>query len=70
MKTQLTPNERIKAAYLHYVKGTEQHTIAIAFEVNVGRVNEACLAIKFAADDPKQFGNLGKVVSKVQISEP
>jgi DNA-binding transcriptional regulator LsrR (DeoR family) len=51
LKAQLTMNERIKAAYLHYVLGVEQQAIAAAFEVNSGRVNEACLAIKLAAED-------------------
>jgi DNA-binding transcriptional regulator LsrR (DeoR family) len=48
-KTSLTLDERITAAYLHYVQGIEQHVIAIAMGVNMGRVNEACLAIKRAA---------------------
>jgi transposase len=54
-KPQLTVNERIKAAYLHYVLGIEQQAVAVAFEVNIGRVNEACLAIKLAAEDPKHL---------------
>lgn len=44
-KTALTPQEKIKAAYLHYVRGINQHDIAVAFEVNPGRVNEACKAV-------------------------
>jgi|KBSMisStandDraft_5_1062788.scaffolds.fasta_scaffold75518_8 DNA-binding transcriptional regulator LsrR (DeoR family) len=47
-KTALTFDERITAAYLHYVQGVEQHVIAMAMGVNMGRVNEACLAIKRA----------------------
>lgn len=54
LKQELTPQERIKAAYLHYVLGVEQQAIAVAFEVNGGRVNEACLAIQIAADAPKE----------------
>jgi len=47
-KTALTFDEKITAAYLHYVQGVEQHVIAMAMGVNMGRVNEACLAIKRA----------------------
>lgn len=45
-KTALTFEEKITAAYLHYVRGVEQTDIAVAFAVNIGRVNEACLAVK------------------------
>jgi hypothetical protein len=53
-KTELTFEERIKAVYLHYIAGTAQQDLAIAYEVNIGRVNEACLAIKIAATHPKE----------------
>lgn len=48
-KAALTPQERIKAAYLHYIRGVTQQDLAVAFEVNIGRVNEACKAIMEAA---------------------
>lgn len=48
LKHALTFNECIKSAYLHYVLGVEQQHIAMAFEVNIGRVNEACVTIKEA----------------------
>lgn len=54
LKAALTVEERIKSAYLHYILGIEQHAIAVAFEVNIGRVNEACLAILAAAQNPKE----------------
>lgn len=54
LKPALTFEERIKAAYLHYVLGVEQQAIAAAFEVNHGRVTEACLAIKAAAGAYKE----------------
>jgi hypothetical protein len=57
-KQDLTVQERIKSAYLHYVKQIEQHDIATAFEVNGGRVNEACLAIDLAARYPKEVRKL------------
>lgn len=46
MKASLTFEEKVTAAYLHYAHGVEQQLIAIAMGVNMGRVNEACLAIK------------------------
>ena len=47
-KTALTFEEKITAAHLHYVQGIDQHVIAFAMNVNMGRVNEACLAVKHA----------------------
>lgn len=61
MKGELTFKERIKAAYLHYVLDMPQQEIAVAFEVNIGRVNEACLAIELAANDPKAVRKYGQV---------
>ena len=52
-KTALTFNEKITAAYLHYVRGVEQQDIAVAFTVNIGRVNEACLTVRDALNPPK-----------------
>ena len=52
LKQQLTFEEAITAAYLHYVEGVEMQTICIAYHVNIGRVSEACKAIKFAARNP------------------
>lgn len=51
-KGALTFEERIIAAYLHFVKGIEQNDIAVAFRVNPGRVAEAVNAIKLAAENP------------------
>jgi hypothetical protein len=52
-KTSLTFEEKIKAAYLHFYKGLDQHTIAeIVFDgINQGRVNEACVAVEKALRD-------------------
>lgn len=47
-KTALTFEEKIIAAHLHYVQGVDQHVIAFAMSVNMGRVNEACMAVKHA----------------------
>jgi len=47
-KTALTFEEKITAAYLHYVHDVDQHIVALAYGINQGRVNEACLAIREA----------------------
>ena len=52
-KQELTERERIKCAYLSIICGIENQHLAIAFEVNMGRVSEAITAIAMAAEDPK-----------------
>ncbi len=49
-KTALTFEEKVKAAYLHFYRGIDQHTIAeIVFDgINQGRVNQACTAVERA----------------------
>jgi hypothetical protein len=54
-KKALTKQERIKCAYLHIIRNVPQQDLAIAFEVNSGRVNEAITAIETAAENPKAF---------------
>ena len=53
-KTALTCNEKLTVAYLHYVRGVEQQDLAVAFAVNMGRVNEACLAVRDALNGKKK----------------
>jgi hypothetical protein len=53
--TDLTERERIKCAYLHCICGIEIMHLAIAYEVNMGRVSEAVTAIKLAAENPKEM---------------
>jgi hypothetical protein len=45
MKTSLTPEEQLIAAYSHYILGIEQQSIAVLMNVNGGRINEACKKI-------------------------
>ncbi len=52
-KTDLTPVERLCVAYLHYARGIEQQDLAVAYNVNGGRISEACTALYKAAQDPK-----------------
>jgi hypothetical protein len=47
-KTALTFEEKITAAFMHYVRMIDQQDIAMLYGVNGGRVNEACLTIKDA----------------------
>ena len=54
-KQELTIHERIKCAYLSLICGVENQHLAIAFEVNMGRVSEAVTAIELAASDPKEM---------------
>jgi len=53
-KTALTPEERITAAFMHYVRKIDQQDIAMLYGVNGGRVNEACRAIMNAAKNTTQ----------------
>lgn len=47
-KTALTPREKLKAAYMHDVRGVAQHILADMFEVNAGRIAEAVTAVRKA----------------------
>jgi len=47
-KTALTFEEKITVAWSHYVKGYPQHDLAAMFNVNAGRVAEACTAVRDA----------------------
>ena len=48
-KTSLTPQEKITAAFMHYVRMIDQQDIAILMGgVNMARVNDACRDIGIA----------------------
>lgn len=49
-KAALTFEEQLACAYLHYAYGVEQNALSVAYRVNIGRVNEACKAIKQACE--------------------
>ena len=51
-KTQLTPDEKLRAAYAHIINGIDQHHISALFGVNSGRVSEACQAVRHACGYP------------------
>ena len=52
-KTALTFEEKITVAWAHYVKGYPQHDLAAIYNVNGGRVAEACAAIRDAVGSKK-----------------
>lgn len=52
-KASLTPDERLRAAYGHFILGIHQHDLAAVMGVNSGRVNEAVMAVRVAITDPK-----------------
>jgi hypothetical protein len=56
-KTSLTFEERITAAFMHYVRDIDQQDIAMLYGVNMGRVNEACVAIRNAVQFRDQADN-------------
>jgi hypothetical protein len=49
----LTGEERIICAYLSVVCDIQHQHLAVAYDVNMGRVSEAVHAIRLAAADPK-----------------
>ena len=53
MPSDLSPEQRIRVAYMHFSRAMSQEDLAACFNVNQGRINEACLAILKAAHDPK-----------------
>lgn len=49
-KAHLTPEEKLKSAYFHLLRGIAQNVLADLFDVNPGRVAEAVDAIREAVD--------------------
>jgi hypothetical protein len=45
MKPDLSARDQLRVAYFHFVCGVEQQLLAHIFEVNSGRINEACKKI-------------------------
>lgn len=52
-KTDLTPDEKVRVAYFHLIRGLDQHMLADIFGVNLGRVNEAITAIREKVEWPE-----------------
>jgi hypothetical protein len=64
MKTDLTSEEKLRAAYAHMIGGVDQHVIAALFGVNPGRINEAIMAVREAIGVEKKT----KVVPTPKLS--
>lgn len=47
-KASLTPEEKLRAAYLHLIRGIAQHVLADVFDVNAGRIAEAVADVRKA----------------------
>ena len=52
-KKALTFEQRITVAWAHYVRGIQQHDLAAIYDVNSGRISEACTAVKEAVMDTR-----------------
>jgi len=51
-KTNLTPEEKLRAACAHLLDGIDQHKIAFIYGVNAGRVSEAVTQVKMTLGFP------------------
>jgi hypothetical protein len=49
----LTPDQKMTAAWAYHVKGVDQHTLAAIYGVNQGRISAACKAVECALKEPK-----------------
>lgn len=52
-KRELTPQEALMVAHAHLIGGVDQHTLASMYSVNQGRVNEAIVVLREAAENHK-----------------
>jgi hypothetical protein len=69
-KPNLTFEEEVTCAYLHYVRGVTQEIVAAAFATNQGRVNEACVKIKRALLAPSKASKARLVEIEAKSDEP
>lgn len=46
MRTSLTFEEKITVAWAHYVRGIAQQDLAALYNINQGRISEACKAVE------------------------
>ena len=65
IKTALTFEEKVTAAYLHHAQGVDQHVVAMAMGVNMGRVNEACVAVRRVLEPKSVPGNVTQLKEKL-----
>lgn len=50
-KTALTPQEVIMVAHAHLIGAVDQHVLAAMFAINHGRINEAIIVVREAAEN-------------------
>lgn len=56
-KTSLTPHEALMVAHAHLIGGIEQQQLASMYAINIGRINEACTIMRWAAENHRQLHN-------------
>lgn len=54
LKTDLTPEEKLKAAYFHLARGVDQQILAEIFNVNRRRLSAAISEIKAATREERE----------------
>lgn len=54
-KKDLSPHEVLMVAHAHLIGGVDQHTLASMYSVNQGRINEACVVMREAAENHRQL---------------
>jgi hypothetical protein len=62
-KSDLTHDEKLRAAYAYLINGVAQHYIAALYGVNQGRISEAVALVAKACNYPDK--NDGKEVARI-----
>lgn len=52
-RPSLNFEENMRVAYGHFCLDIDQQSLAALFVTNIGRVNEACTAVRMALENPK-----------------
>jgi len=63
IKSDLTHDEKLRAAYAYLINGVAQHYIAALYGVNQGRISEAVALVAKACGYPDK--NDGKEVARI-----
>lgn len=54
-KKDLTPQEVLMVAHAHLVGGIDQHALSSMYSINPGRIAEACVVMREAAENHKML---------------
>ena len=65
-KAYLTPEEKLKVAYFHMLRGVAQHVLADMFDVNPARVNDAVASARLTFG----FDERDKQIKRIERIEP